>query len=744
MSEDATLENLLSALDRPATPRAAFSDALLDRLVVELNGPAQRLRRGRRLVLALAAAVAMVVVATAVAAALGHDVFGGLGSWLSGSPGRPASHGQEAGFARRNGASYAAFPAHTRLRLLQTRSHRHKSFSLLGFRNGPALCLRLVPTRTPAALGVNQCVSLRELRSARAPALAASTAHFRSLDAVFGFADDSVRTLEVRHLRGDRQLVRVANNSFVELHGPSNPIVSVVAQTRDGRTVAVPFAPALGVQAPNGVPSYVGMLPVHLAGPVHAVPVRRPSRVSWLARREPRGAPFAVDARFLHYLGGSQAFARSVQPDPSDPYRLGIALIRLGRGAPPAILSFSGRSPARVGPGDVLLCLFELFPLRARPLGGLCGPSSAGGLSDAVLTRVMFRELFTRVSGLAGDTVRTIELILADGRVVPVPVRNNVYTVEAPSDEFPAKLVAYDSAHRPVAVDVVPTDERPVVRPCPAPNTGRAAAPAPPYDRLDLATGRVDGHLVLGRPLGEVEAAFGRPASTSPPRVTPSMRSLTIGYGTGLAIGFHRAGRGFRAVSLEYRDPRLVVRGIGHALRLPPTELERRIASAAGGRYRLVAAYGSRPSRLGCLGVFQARASGGGRLVFGVDPGSRRPSLVILGAPASSGPPPGTYVTKITAADLVRVGLSREDAHWETLTLRVDGTWRDVWFHPRAADQPPAHSRYVVEGDRIRLLGTPDTLRWKYARGRLTFTVVHVPDRLARLVYTAHAWTKIR
>ena len=118
--------------------------------------------------------------------------------------------------------------------------------------------------------------------------------------------------------------------------------------------------------------------------------------------------------------------------------------------------------------------------------------------------------------------------------------------------------------------------------------------------------------------------------------------------------------------------------------------------------------------------------------------------VVGLTGAASPGPPPGTYLTKITPADLVRAGLPSEDAHWETLTLRADGTWRDVWFHPRAADQQPEEGRYVITGDRMRILGTPDLVRWRYANGALTFTVVHVPDRLARLVYTAHAWTKIR
>jgi hypothetical protein len=365
---------------------------------------------------------------------------------------------------------------------------------------------------------------------------------------------------------------------------------------------------------------------VHLAGPTQALSLRGSARVAWLARREPRGAHFAVDARFLRYLGGSLTFARSIEPDPSDPYRLGIALIRLGRTARRAIVSFSGHSPAHVHPGDMLLCLFELFPLRARPLGGLCGPSAAGGLPDALTTRVMFRELFTRVSGLAGDAVRTMELILVDGRAVPVRLRDNVYTVEAPTDEFPAKLVAYDGAHRPVAVKIVPTDARPVVRPCPVPNVAPTAGPAPPYDRLNLSTERIDGHVVFGRPLAEIEAAFGPPSATSPSRVTPSMTSLTIGYGIGLAIGFHRSGGIFRAVSLDYRDPRLTIAGVGHALQLPPPELERRIAAAVGSRYRLAAAYGSRPSRLGCSGIFQARA-GRVLLIFRLDPATRRPSL---------------------------------------------------------------------------------------------------------------------
>jgi dipeptidyl aminopeptidase/acylaminoacyl peptidase len=112
---------------------------------------------------------------------------------------------------------------------------------------------------------------------------------------------------------------------------------------------------------------------------------------------------------------------------------------------------------------------------------------------------------------------------------------------------------------------------------------------------------------------------------------------------------------------------------------------------------------------------------------------------------ASRAFPTGTFRTKITTTDLYNAGWrDSNDAHWETLNFRQDGTWRTVWSHPRVPDQPPAAGRYVVHGDTMRFLGTPDTVAWSYANGLLTFRIVHVPDRLARIGYTAHPWQKIR
>ena len=107
--------------------------------------------------------------------------------------------------------------------------------------------------------------------------------------------------------------------------------------------------------------------------------------------------------------------------------------------------------------------------------------------------------------------------------------------------------------------------------------------------------------------------------------------------------------------------------------------------------------------------------------------------------------PTGTFETKITSADLRGTPFPLENAHWETLTFRKDGTWRDVWLHPRRADQPPGEGHYTVRGDVITLVpANPDVLRWSYYRGLLTFKVISDPDAFGSFTYTVHPWRKIR
>jgi len=106
--------------------------------------------------------------------------------------------------------------------------------------------------------------------------------------------------------------------------------------------------------------------------------------------------------------------------------------------------------------------------------------------------------------------------------------------------------------------------------------------------------------------------------------------------------------------------------------------------------------------------------------------------------------PLGTFETIITRQDVARGGFPADDAHYETLTFSRNGTWRDVWFHPRRADQAPAGGHFAVKGNVLRLLGTPDSVRWSYSLGLLTLRPVSVPDAFARFTYTVHPWRKIK
>ena len=98
--------------------------------------------------------------------------------------------------------------------------------------------------------------------------------------------------------------------------------------------------------------------------------------------------------------------------------------------------------------------------------------------------------------------------------------------------------------------------------------------------------------------------------------------------------------------------------------------------------------------------------------------------------------PPGTYVTTDTVADW-RAG-GQYGADWNTA---VTYTWHlypngKVYQtqKPVQADQPFYRGRYIVKGDEVTFIWdaymgtTPETVRWSYFDGQLTFSIVHVQD----------------
>jgi hypothetical protein len=60
---------------------------------------------------------------------------------------------------------------------------------------------------------------------------------------------------------------------------------------------------------------------------------------------------------------------------------------------------------------------------------------------------------FLTVSGVASDDVARIDALLADGQRTEVPLVDNVFLIDLPRANLPARLVAYDEEDRVIGVD---------------------------------------------------------------------------------------------------------------------------------------------------------------------------------------------------------------------------------------------------------------------------------------------------
>jgi hypothetical protein len=601
--------------------------------------------RRRRAAFALAAAAVAVIALGAspigsTAADLGRDAFDGLSSWLQGEPGEPAPASEQAGFEARNSSSYVSFPRDTKLRLLRRARAGGETFSLLGFRSGSSLCLRLVRTNRPEARGTNECVTLRELRSSSAPALVASEAHVQfgnpatSVDGVFGFADDTVQSVVLRRLRGGRRVVGVSSNVFLALraqpsgtvarHPPFDPIMRVQAVTKAGIHVKVPFiASDLGDYS-RGLPTRPSYLstesprPGDLPGPKRVQARFTGGTIGWVERREQRGEAWSPGRSGFGRLG-TVLFSRAIQPDPDSPLRIGVSLFRPDRHA--------ARGPQIDG---LLLCSSELRPLAPNASGAGCVRREGSHFFHAapLTLSLMGPAQLSLVTGLAADDVARIEVHLASGRVIPAALRDNAYAVSLPSSQR-AKLVSYDERGRVIGLTVLPGSATP--KPCPRAIFAKPASalgPPAPYERLDLGKRTVNGAPIFGRSPAEIEAALGRPDLVRPGESSNGRRQPAFYYGrrgrisADLIVQFGwRQGRP-RALSLSYSSQRVTDSKVGRILRLQPQELQRRIQAAYGSGYELEFAYGSVAGR-GCNAEFASR-NRRVKIAFGLIP--QRPS----------------------------------------------------------------------------------------------------------------------
>ncbi|MBA3366917.1 MAG: hypothetical protein H0U03_14240 [Actinobacteria bacterium] len=407
-----------------------------------------------RLVLATAAAAvaAVVIAVTPVGGGLVRSV-GDFSAWLRGQPGQPASEAEQRELAEESARAWTGFPDTVALRRLLAQERDGIEYQLFGFRTGDSLCLRLV-ARGSGEEPATSCAPLRDLQRAEAPALVLLVDHpfgVRQLpvgarpgeyapvraSATFGIVADGVTDVELVADDGRRRAL-VAANSF--LHIASDPAVGArvreaFATDTEGRSQRVPLA-----SAPFGLTDGSAVSRGEAQGPTRVERHVEGGQIGWLVRREPRGEPLGDAATLtrVHRV----VFGRVIQPDPKSFVRMFLALVHSEERNGP----LAGQGPA--------LCYGALRP-GVRGYG--CAPLDRffdrGGVGPLLVT-VGSRggDQYSSVEGVASDFVDRIELFLATGERVAVPLEDNVFFVPVARTKFPVRVVAYDQAGRVISI----------------------------------------------------------------------------------------------------------------------------------------------------------------------------------------------------------------------------------------------------------------------------------------------------
>jgi len=149
------------------------------------------------------------------------------------------------------------------------------------------------------------------------------------------------------------------------------------------------------------------------------------------------------------------------------------------------------------------------------------------------------------------------------------------------------------------------------------PAVGSSPSKISPAFRFDLATASVDGHALLGKSLSAVVAALGIPRNRS----LGHRQYGSVRYARGsISVMFRRRGNKLRvtAIAITSKDAREA--RLGRILRLPPRELQRKIANGYPHTFRLDRPYAC--SRLGCGGLFKT-SDGRTKLEFGASAAAR-------------------------------------------------------------------------------------------------------------------------
>ena len=245
-----------------------------------------------------------------------------------------------------------------------------------------------------------------------------------------GIAADAVRSVVLEDDAG-RHEVPVESNAFLyvaEQPDVGQRVSGIWARTGDG-LVTVPFAPApFGIGAPS--PSRPAPAPPEIERQVDG------GRIEWLEAREPRGEPLdvlpegALGQRFRRNV----LFGRVLTPDPDRPLRV--------------VLTLNAHRPDGPAAG---LCPWVV--MRGGGASGGCTPYPFAQTPILSSSMADGSNAFVTVSGVASDDVARIDALLADGQRVEVPLADNVFLIDLPRANLPARLVAYDEEDRVIGVD---------------------------------------------------------------------------------------------------------------------------------------------------------------------------------------------------------------------------------------------------------------------------------------------------
>jgi hypothetical protein len=141
---------------------------------------------------------------------------------------------------------------------------------------------------------------------------------------------------------------------------------------------------------------------------------------------------------------------------------------------------------------------------------------------------------------------------------------------------------------------------------------------------FDLAAGTISGHPVLGRTVAAIRSSLG-----PPDYVEHYPKRVDLGYGVNAAPRVEVIFNG-TAWALEFGDPTDVEAKLGQVLTVTPKELQRKIAAAYAGTFRLVRSYHC--DAKGCFGLFFSK-DGSRRVIFGISRGKRYVGLQLTSPP---------------------------------------------------------------------------------------------------------------